>query len=78
MSQRAADAIEKNRKHYEFWDDEKQWIESTPYFFIASSFDDFIDCNIESGDPGFIKVVGPNTVPGVRRQLDVSHAWSYF
>ena len=59
---RTADAIEKNRKHYEFWDDEKQWIESTPYFFIASSFEDYIDCNIKSGDPGFIKVVGPNTI----------------
>ncbi len=55
---RTAEAIEKHRKHYEFWDDEKEMIASAQFFFIASSYDDYIDCNIKSGDAGFIKIVG--------------------
>ena len=54
---RTADAIEKNRKHYEFWDDEKDLIQKNKFFFIASSWNGFIDCNIKSGDPGFIKII---------------------
>ena len=54
---RTADAIEKNRKHYEFWDDEKALIQKTKFFFIASSWNGYIDCNIKSGDPGFVKII---------------------
>ena len=31
--QRTADAIEKNRKHYEFWDDEKSLLEIQSFFY---------------------------------------------
>ena len=54
---RTAEAIEKNRKHYEFWNDEKDLIQKTKFFFIASSWNGYIDCNIKSGDPGFVKIV---------------------
>ena len=54
---RTAEAIEKNRKHYEFWDDEKELIKNSKFFFIASSWNGYIDCNIKSGDPGFVKIV---------------------
>ena len=54
---RTAEAIEAKRKHYDFWDDERQWIEETQFFFIASSWNDYVDCNIKSGDPGFLKIV---------------------
>ena len=54
---RTADAIEKHRKHYEFWEDEIEIIQSSNFFFIASSWNDYIDCNIKSGDPGFVKVL---------------------
>ncbi|WP_193187282.1 pyridoxamine 5'-phosphate oxidase family protein [Nisaea sediminum] len=57
---RTAEAIEKNRKHYAFWEDEIAFIQAAPFFFIASTFEDYVDCNIKSGDPGFIKIVGPN------------------
>ena len=59
---RVAEAIERHRKHYEFWYDEKQMIETSPFFFIGTSWNDYIDCNIKSGDPGFVKVVGPNII----------------
>ena len=54
---RTAEAIEKNRKHYEFWDDEKKLIKNSSFFFIASSWNGYIDCNIKSGDPGFVKII---------------------
>ena len=54
---RTAEAIEKNRKHYEFWDDEKELIKNSKFFFIASSWNGYIDCNIKSGDAGFVKIV---------------------
>ena len=54
---RTAEAIERHRKHYEFWDDEKDFIQSSFFFFIASSWNGYIDCNIKSGDPGFVKIV---------------------
>jgi hypothetical protein len=30
---RTADALEKHRKHYEFWDDEIELIQSSKFFF---------------------------------------------
>ena len=59
---RVAEAIERHRKHYEFWDDEKEMIETSPFFFIGTSWNDYIDCNIKSGDPGFVKIMGPNII----------------
>ena len=59
---RVAEAIEAKRKHYEFWDDEKALIESSPFFFIATSWQDYADCSIRSGDPGFVRITGPNVI----------------
>ena len=59
---RVAEAIEAKRKHYEFWDDEKELIQSSSFFFIATSWQDYADCSIRSGDPGFVKITGPNLI----------------
>jgi predicted pyridoxine 5'-phosphate oxidase superfamily flavin-nucleotide-binding protein len=56
---RTAEAIESHRKHDDFWADEREWIETAPFFFIASTWGEYVDCNIKSGDPGFVKIVGP-------------------
>jgi predicted pyridoxine 5'-phosphate oxidase superfamily flavin-nucleotide-binding protein len=59
---RVAEAIEAKRKHYEFWDDEKELIQSSPFFFIATTWQDYVDCSIRSGDPGFVKIVGASVL----------------
>ena len=59
---RVAEAIEDKRKHYEFWDDEKEMMRNSAFFFIATSWQDYADCSIKSGDPGFVKIVGPNII----------------
>jgi predicted pyridoxine 5'-phosphate oxidase superfamily flavin-nucleotide-binding protein len=56
---RTAEAIETHRKHDDFWPDEREWIESAQFFFIASAWGEYVDCNIKSGDAGFVKIVGP-------------------
>src|SRR3954465_6486558 len=56
---RVAESIGAKRKHYEFWDDEKELIQSSPFFFIATSWQDYTDCSIRSGDPGFVRVTAP-------------------
>lgn len=59
---RVADAIEKHRKHYAFWDDEREMIENASFFFIASAAEGHVDGNIKSGDPGFVKIVAPGVI----------------
>lgn len=59
---RVADALEKHRKHYEFWETDRALIESAPFFFIATTYGEWVDCSIRSGDPGFVKIVGPNVL----------------
>jgi predicted pyridoxine 5'-phosphate oxidase superfamily flavin-nucleotide-binding protein len=59
---RTAEAIEKHRKHYAFWDDEIEMIRAAQFFFIATSFESYVDCNIKSGDPGFVQITGPNVL----------------
>ena len=59
---RVAEAIEKHRKHYSFWGDEREWIETAPLFFIATAYGEYVDCSVKSGDPGFVKIVGENVI----------------
>ena len=59
---RVADAIAKHRIRDDFWDADRDLIETTPFFFIATSFGAFTDCSLKSGVPGFVKIVGPGTI----------------
>ncbi|MDF1719577.1 MAG: pyridoxamine 5'-phosphate oxidase family protein [Minwuia sp.] len=56
---RTAEAIEAKRKHHVFSDADRQMIAEAPCVFIASAWQDYVDCSMKSGDPGFIQVVGP-------------------
>ena len=59
---RVAEVIEDRRKHYEFTDEDRELISSSPFVFVASAYDDYVDASIKSGDPGFVKIVGPGTL----------------
>ena len=59
---RVADALAAHRRRRDFWDDDRSMIESTPFFFIATSFGDYVDCSMRSGVPGFVKIVAPGTI----------------
>ena len=36
--------------------------EKSKFFFISSSWNGYIDCNIKSGDPGFVKIIDKGTI----------------
>lgn len=57
---RVADAIEAHRKHDHFHEEDLQLIATSPFFFIATAWGAYTDCSMKSGDPGFVRVTGPN------------------
>lgn len=59
---RVADGLAANRRRWDFWEDDRALIESAPFFFIATSYDDYTDCSLRSGMPGFVKIVGPGAI----------------
>lgn len=55
-----ADRLEKHRMHTEFTEDDKAMIEAAPFFFLATASESSVDCSFKGGEPGFVKVTGPN------------------
>lgn len=45
-----------------FNDDFKAFIESVPFFFLATSAHGTTDCSFKGGAPGFVRITGPNTL----------------
>lgn len=43
-------------------DDFKAFIQAVPFFFLATSANDNTDCSFKGGEPGFVRVTGPNTL----------------
>jgi uncharacterized protein len=59
-SRRIADRLEEKLTRTAFTADDKAFIESTPYFFIATAdADGHPDCSFKGGMPGFVRVTGP-------------------
>lgn len=59
---RTADAIVAAVRHFEFSEADRKLITEAPCVFIASAWKDHVDCSMKSGDPGFVKIVGPGVL----------------
>jgi predicted pyridoxine 5'-phosphate oxidase superfamily flavin-nucleotide-binding protein len=60
-SRRIADRLEEKLARATFTEDDKAFIESLPYFFIASADrEGRPDCSFKGGLPGFVRVIGPS------------------
>ena len=60
-SRRIADRLEEKLTRAVFTADDAAFIESVPYFFLASAdADGRPDCSFKGGLPGFVRVVGPS------------------
>src|ERR1700726_1880899 len=59
---RVADGLQKHRLHFEFWEQDRKLIEEARFFFIATSYQDNVDCSMRSGDPGFVRITGPRSL----------------
>src|SRR5712671_5440723 len=60
-SRRLADRLEQKLSRAEFSDDDRKFVESCSYFFIATA--DAAgrpDCSFKGGAPGFVRVTGPS------------------
>jgi hypothetical protein len=60
-SRRISDRLEEKLTRTTFTDDDKAFIESTPYFFLATAdAEGRPDCSFKGGMPGFVRVTGPS------------------
>src|SRR6266436_2187533 len=60
-SRRLADRLEEKMSRAEFSDDDKNFVESCIYFFIATAdASGHPDCSFKGGAPGFVRVTGPS------------------
>jgi len=55
-----ADKIVELVESSEINDDFKAFIESVPFFFLATSSSEITDCSFKGGAPGFVRVVAPD------------------
>ncbi len=62
-SRRIADRLEEVVVHEEFSSGDKEFIERSPMFFLATAdADGWPDCSYKGGMPGFVRVVDPTTL----------------
>ena len=60
-SRRLADRLEEKLSRAAFRDDDKKFVESCSYFFIATADSaGRPDCSFKGGAPGFVRVTGPS------------------
>jgi len=60
-SRRISDRLEEKLTRRAFTEDDKAFIEDTPYFFIATAdAEGRPDCSFKGGLPGFVRVTGPS------------------
>jgi predicted pyridoxine 5'-phosphate oxidase superfamily flavin-nucleotide-binding protein len=60
-SRRISDRLEEKLTRTTFTDDDKAYIESVPYFFLATAdAQGRPDCSFKGGPPGFVRVTGPS------------------
>jgi uncharacterized protein len=57
-----ADRLAANRMRAQFNDADREFIESSPFFFLATSTPQSVDCSFKGGQPGFVRVMGENVV----------------
>src|SRR5215216_3143640 len=58
-SRRISDRLEEKLMRKEFSADDKQFIESLPYFFLATAdVEGRPDCSFKGGAPGFVRITG--------------------
>jgi len=62
-SRRIADRLEEKLTRTAFSDDDKAFVESSIYFFLATAdADGRPDCSFKGGSPGFVRVTGPSEI----------------
>lgn len=56
------DRLAEHRMRHAFNDADRAFIEGSSFFFLSTASADSVDCSFKGGDPGFVRVIGENTV----------------
>ena len=56
------DRLADNRMRTAFSDTDREFIETSSFFFLSTATPESVDCSFKGGDPGFVRVVGENTL----------------
>lgn len=56
------DRLAANRVRTKFNDEDRECIETSPFFFLATATPESVDCSFKGGEPGFVRVIGENVV----------------
>lgn len=57
-----ADRLEKHRRRDAFNEEDRAFIETSQFFFLSTATAESVDCSFKGGEPGFVRVMGPNTI----------------
>jgi predicted pyridoxine 5'-phosphate oxidase superfamily flavin-nucleotide-binding protein len=56
------DRLADNRMRTKFNDEDRECIETSAFFFLATATLESVDCSFKGGEPGFVRVVGENVI----------------
>ncbi|NKB56506.1 MAG: pyridoxamine 5'-phosphate oxidase family protein [Alphaproteobacteria bacterium] len=56
------DRLAESRMRTSFNETDRMFIESSPFFFLATATPESSDCSFKGGEPGFVRVVGDNVL----------------
>ncbi len=56
------DRLATHRMRRAFNEADREFIETTPFFFLSTANAESVDCSFKGGDPGFVRVVGENAL----------------
>ncbi len=56
------DRLAANRVRTKFNAEDRECIETSPFFFLSTATPESVDCSFKGGEPGFVRVIGENVV----------------
>lgn len=56
------DRLAANRMRTSFSESDRDFIETSPFFFLATATAESVDCSFKGGEPGFVRVIGKNVL----------------
>ena len=56
------DRLADNRRRTAFNDEDREFIATSPFFFLSTATPESVDCSFKGGEPGFVRVLGDNVL----------------
>lgn len=56
------DRLAEHRMRKTFNEEDRKFIETSPFFFLATATEDSVDCSFKGGAPGFVRIIADNVL----------------